>query len=487
MLLGRVPIIWKLGLHIFFAGMLVVSLLAINIKGSYSLTGDVTTINYAGSERMRMYKIFVLLKRYAGEMTPENREAVEAEMESFGEILYGLRFGDPAYGLKGNGTGEIRARLDKCIGWWEGKGKPLFSSVLDAPAPEEAERMLAEAGFEGTVSRFVEKIDGTVKLMEENTSKKVRTYLLLQYLIMAFIAGIAVSSLVFTRRIISVPIERLRKTMREIAGGDLSARVTVDTRDEIGDLGEVCNIMAWRLMETQEAMLERERLAALGEFSLGIAHEIRNPLSSVRMNLQALFNKAKEEGGEPDAATPDATTREQFTIALREVDHLDGIVREIMNFARPPVLCLSSEDVSDIIDASLRMAEKELGDKKVEVVKDVPEDMPLLPVDAVKIKQVLLNIILNAVHAMGEGGRLKVFVSVGGGEVSISVEDNGRGMVPEVKKRIFDPFFTTHPGGMGMGMALVRNIVEQHGGRIELESTPGEGTKVTVTLPEQRT
>ncbi len=225
---------------------------------------------------------------------------------------------------------------------------------------------------------------------------------------------------------------------------------------------------------------KRKKQGLTDEFIAAVAHEIRNPLSSIKMNLHVFSRDLSALGSGKDVSIPNL--QEHLRVALRAVDHLERIVNDIIDISRPVVPEFSKENVSDVMDAALLLAEKELSDKDIQVVKKI-DSLPMVEVDARRMEQALLNIFLNSVHAMEKGGRLNITAAADLGTISITVEDNGKGMTQEVLSRVFEPFFTTSPDGTGLGLTLSRRLIERHNGTIDIESEKGKGTRVTVRLP----
>ncbi len=473
----RFPIIWKFGLQIFLAGALVLSIVTISIKGAFSLRGDSVAINRAGEQRMRLYKIAVLLREYIDYGSEDAKRELKKEMKIFEEVLEGLRYGNPGYGLKGAETRGIKEQMERNIGIWRKALKPLLEELTDMPRDELARKARFRRTYDETLFNFVKRMDKVTKLLEEDSSRKVRSYITYQYVLFFLLLFIALGSLYSIRRFVSGPVKRLTRASKIIASGDLSHRIDLRTRDEIGELGESFNYMARRLKESQRILLEREKLAALGTFCTCMAHDIRNPLSSVKMNLNILYKEL------PGVDTEKARKlKEHFNIALEEVAHMESILTDILDFARPSKLRLSRQDIDELIDDSLRMAEGEIRKKDIKVIKDTHEP-GTVHVDGDKIKQALLNIYLNSVHAMSEGGLLRIRTFFRGASLFIVIEDNGTGMKPEVKEKVFEPFFTTRSDGTGLGMPVTKKIIEGHGGTIEVESAPERGTRVFLSLP----
>ncbi len=235
-----------------------------------------------------------------------------------------------------------------------------------------------------------------------------------------------------------------------------------------GDIEEV------RRLQTQ--VQRNERLTALGNLAAGVAHEIRNPLSTIKGFATFIARKLPE--GAPEAAA--AKTM------VVEVNRLNAVVSELLEFARPsPVRGDVKADMNAVIDRALRLADADIRERDVAVVFHPDESLPPVRVNAERLTQALLNLFLNAVQAMPRGGviRVEAHMNADGDGLDIVVEDNGHGMTEEVRKAIFDPYFTTKPSGTGLGLAIVHQIVEGHGGSVSVKSRPGEGAAFTIRIP----
>lgn len=229
----------------------------------------------------------------------------------------------------------------------------------------------------------------------------------------------------------------------------------------------------------QDQVRRNERLTALGNLAAGVAHEIRNPLSSIKGFATYLAGKITGEGPDKEAAK----------VMIQEVDRLNRVVSELLEFARPGEMRLKSGNINDVVERTLRLAGSDASAKGISAHFTRDDSLPLVPVDAERLTQALLNLFLNAIQAMERGGSLEVSASLDRetGRLGVRIADTGRGMSPEMLSGIFNPYFTTKPSGTGLGLAIVHRIVEGHNGEIKVESQPGKGTTFTLLLPLGRT
>ncbi len=234
------------------------------------------------------------------------------------------------------------------------------------------------------------------------------------------------------------------------------------------DLGE--------LRRLQEQVRRNERLSALGNLAAGVAHEIRNPLSSIKGF--ATYLAGKVQGQDRDAARA----------MIQETDRLNRVVSELLEFARPSELKLRDEDLDAVVERALRLARADVMAKDITVEFSQRGTLPPIPLDPERMTQALLNLFLNAAQAMGQGGVLRISSYPGQEEgiVSLRIEDTGHGIPPKVLGDIFNPYFTTKSSGTGLGLAIVHRIVEGHGAAIKVESAVGRGTVFTIELPMKR-
>jgi len=234
----------------------------------------------------------------------------------------------------------------------------------------------------------------------------------------------------------------------------------------IRDLGEVRRL--------QDEIRRKEKLAAIGGLAAGVAHEIRNPLSSIKGI--ASYYKSKFKDGSED--------KEMAGVMIEEVDRLSRVISELLEFARPTKLNKKPSDINELLKHSTRLVEQEAAAKKVDIQLNLTSDPVKADVDPDRLTQCFLNLFLNALQAMESGGRLTVSSSTGvNGNIAIDIKDNGSGISAEDLSKIFDPYFTTKPKGTGLGLAIVHKIIEAHRGQIKVRSTIGQGTVFSIALP----
>jgi len=304
-------------------------------------------------------------------------------------------------------------------------------------------------------------------------------------------------------QLIARPIMRLRDMSQAVAGGDLNQSIGLRQTDEIGELAGAFDTMTFRLRErTAEAarlfeetvqrnkelaeinvrlqtmqgqLIQSEKLAAVGQLTAGIVHDVKNPLAVIKGLAEVL----------QDDATITDETRHELQVIRESAEKANRIVSDLLKFARQSQPEMESHDLRETVEASVRLTTYLIREARIQLVKEIPEKMMLVTYDPQQIEQVLINLIHNAIHAMPNRGTLKVCLDQADGAAAIAIEDTGTGISPENLKRIFDPFFTTKPEGVGtgLGLSVSYGIIASHKGRIEVESEEGKGTKFTIYLP----
>ena len=319
-------------------------------------------------------------------------------------------------------------------------------------------------------------------------------------LTLIMILATAVVVILVTRVSVAAPVAALVQSLREIGGGELTARAPVRRRDEIGRLAAEFNGMAERLETARRQLLagqeERrrmelelrnaERLASVGRLAAGLAHEIGTPLNVIGGRAEALQRGLPER--EP--------AQKHLRIITDQIERISRIVRDMLDFARIRETRLQPVDISLVIRRVLELLDHRLAEAGVGAESDLPPDLPSVAADADRLHQVFLNLATNALDAMPGGGRLRFMGRRAGGSgaeadppgagcVEVTVEDTGTGIASENLHRIFDPFFTTKEvgRGTGLGLAVSYGIVREHRGTIAVDSQPGLGSRFTVRLP----
>ncbi|MBI2877541.1 MAG: HAMP domain-containing protein [Candidatus Tectomicrobia bacterium] len=293
----------------------------------------------------------------------------------------------------------------------------------------------------------------------------------------------------FTRRNISRPIAQLIRSARTIGSGDLSPRIPVNRKDELGSLAVEFNRMAEGLERARDRLLEAtkrkielerqlqhsEKLAAVGRLAAGLAHEIGTPLNVISGRAEYLLADMEEE---------DPKARSLRTIVV-QIERITRIIDRLLGYARAhsPQIVLTS--LARVLSSVLALLDHELDRRGIQVELKLPPGLPHLAVDPHMLQQVFINLLLNALDAMPEGDRVRIAAEARNDWMEVSVEDAGCGIPAADIPRIFDPFFTTKkPGkGTGLGLSVISGIIQEHGGRIEVTSQVGVGTTFRIHLP----
>ena len=229
-----------------------------------------------------------------------------------------------------------------------------------------------------------------------------------------------------------------------------------------------------RIQLAEQAARRSDRLAALGQLSAGLAHELRNPLGTIKASAELL---------QRNVASENDVAREMAGFIASEVDRTNSLVTRFLQFARPLKLRRDKADLSQTLDRAIAQVEREA--KGAAIYKNYQPEIAPFPFDAELMERVFYNLILNAVQASPPGGAVSVKTRAGADCVEIAVIDRGVGIEPAQRDSIFNPFFTTKPEGVGLGLAIVSKIVDEHGGKITVESEPGKGSIFHVVLPNE--
>ena len=325
--------------------------------------------------------------------------------------------------------------------------------------------------------RRVEGQPGTiVALFHENTEVERANRLLMRTIVGAAMASLLfmiLVSQVVARRVTS-PISRLAIFAKAVSTPEFSGRAAAGI-DEVGRLGAAFNEMLDRLDQAQAALVKSEKLGLAGLFAARIAHDVRNPLSSIKMQTQLL-----NAGFEPGSEAGDMTDA-----MLHDIKQVEFVVQGLLDLARPEQVARVPCRLNEVLAGVIRQIGPQCRHRHITLTSSLADDIPEMRLDPDRLAQALLNIVVNAMEALREGGSLRVssgLASVGAAAI-VHVDDDGVGLDHRAAGRLFDAFVTTKPGGVGLGLVNARAIVESHGGTITLEPRMPSGTRATITLP----
>ena len=285
---------------------------------------------------------------------------------------------------------------------------------------------------------------------------------------------------VFTAGQISKPINKLARIAKEISHGDLNRRIDIRSGDEVGVLADAFRQMTLNLKRHIESMIKTERLAIIGKLSLVVAHEVRNPMEPIKGSAKLLSTLYKD----------DMTIQKYTGIIEEEINRLSKFLDGFLEFARPQQFNFKPVDINKLLKDVLILSEQYIMENDFTVEEELQPDLPRINADSQQLKQVFMNLILNAIQAKGnKPGRIKIRSyrdnnSENGAEKAIIIEfiDFGTGIREEDMKNIFEPFFTTKKDGTGLGLSTCLNIIEQHNGELAVESKEGEWTIFKIKL-----
>ena len=300
----------------------------------------------------------------------------------------------------------------------------------------------------------------------------------------------SLSSIVLAQRI-TKPLQALTRGVAAVGHGDLTQRIDIQTKDELGELAHAFNDMTAqlaRVRDLEERLRRADRLAALGTMAAGIAHDIRNPLTSILIFSQLM----SLHHDDPDV-------RQKFDrVVPRELERVQGVIEDMMELARPAALNLEPTNLNEVLTQALELYEEQAATQGVKVAREFDPDLPFCNADRKRLHRCISNLLANAIQAMAKGGDLAVHTSLVSdvpaaaspsagappdAMIRVTIADTGQGIQPDRLSSIFDPFYTTKEKGLGLGMAITHRIVEDHTGTIDVQSQVGLGTTFTIHLP----
>lgn len=341
--------------------------------------------------------------------------------------------------------------------------------IADPGNPEGEPMMAAFTPIESAGLRWGLIIHRPVAEVRAYTA---RMQLQIAVLTLVGIALALISTLVYTRRLVR-PIGALLEGANRLSKGDLQYKIPVAGHDELGTLATEFNLMAEQLAQIQQRLRRVEHLDTIARFSSVVAHEIRNPLNAMQINLHLLGERVGTE------------EQEYLDVISGEINRLENLVREFQTISRPPALSPQKTNMNDLLEDIVSLQRGTAAAQGVKLEVDFDPDLPVISVDRNRITQAALNVILNALQAMPNGGRLSISTRREEellGEVTITVSDTGEGIPEEDLPHVFDFYYTSRDSGSGLGLSIAHRIIYEHGGQVNIISSIEKGTTILITL-----
>ncbi|MCK4557017.1 MAG: HAMP domain-containing protein [Candidatus Aminicenantes bacterium] len=327
---------------------------------------------------------------------------------------------------------------------------------------------------------------GSIKigLSLEETRKEMRETRLMLILIGSVGLLIGVLGALLLAKRITGPLKKLVEATVKISKGHFSQRINITSQDEIGNLARSFNKMSRQLLQARkkeeaanQKLIQAEKLASIGRISAGIAHEIRNPLTSVKLNIQKLMQ----------SDNLDEVEKEHLNISQEGIKYMEKSIKDLLDFTRASELELARFSIEQILEESVKTLADSLALKKVTLKRNFRDELPQVLVDGDKLRQVFLNILRNAYEAVDEGGEITISLSLLKERfrkiIKVVISDNGCGIPDKERDVIFELFYTTKTTGIGLGLAIARKIIEQHNGSIQLSENAKKGTSFEILIP----
>ncbi len=327
---------------------------------------------------------------------------------------------------------------------------------------------------------------GSIKigLSLEETRKEMRQTRLMLLLIGGGGLLIGVVGAILLAQRITGPLKKLVEATVRISKGKLAQRIDITSRDEIGNLAKSFNKMSRQLLlarkkmeEANVKLIQAEKLASIGRISAGIAHEIRNPLTSVKLNIQKLMQSENLNDLE----------KEHLDLSQEGIKHMEKSIKDLLDYTRASELNVDRFSVEQVLEESIKTLAGSLELKKIVLEKNYQNNLPQALVDGDKLRQVFLNVLRNAYEAVEEGGKITISLSLlkdrPGDKIKVEIMDDGNGIPEKNRDLIFELFYTTKTTGIGLGLAIARKIIEQHNGSIRLEENLTQGTSFEILIP----
>jgi len=357
-----------------------------------------------------------------------------------------------------------------------------YASLLEQFAGDtdssQSEKHQAEAQLRRYGSAILQDASHLIARQRQSMNDMIRTAMIGAGTFLAFMVLLMLLLADQLARQVLRPIGRFVRYVGRIAEGDFSPiEPARPYQDEFSRLAVAINRMLEELKSRQDQLLQSRKMAAVGTFTSGIAHELNNPLNNISITVETLLDDYEE--------IDEARNKKLLDDIDTQVQRANATVRNLLDFSRKDQPVLTSVSIADVLESTLKLVGNELKLANVNWNLNVEPDLPPVEGNHRNLQQVFLNLFLNAMQAMPEGGKLMIEATRRNGFIRVSVKDDGLGMPHDDQEKIFDPFFTTKSAGegTGLGLSVSYNIIEKHGGRFEVESRTGEGTTFHVILP----
>jgi len=352
-----------------------------------------------------------------------------------------------------------------------------LEQLLDNPAPSR-ERKRIESALRKYGALLISDAEDTLERERQAIHSMLQTSIIVALGFLGFMVVMLVFFAGFITQAVLRPLGRFMRYADRIGSGDLSPITPARKyRDEFSSLAIAFNRMLRELLHRHEQLIQSEKMAVVGNLTSGIAHELNNPLNNIGLSVEALLDGFEEmEAGQIRHILEQVST---------QVDRASGTVRNLLDFTRKEHRVFTRLDINQALQETLKLVENERRLAGVELSLQLGEDIPAVRGNPRGMEQVFLNLLLNAIQALGDGGRIEASSRCEGGRVIVEIADDGPGIAAEHLDHIFEPFFTTKdPGrGTGLGLSVSQGIVQEHGGTISVTSQPGQGTRFTISLP----
>jgi len=412
---------------------------------------------------------------------------IDLDYEAVREIVRSVQVGEEGYAFLVDGGGRTIAH-PRLAPYEHGPGNYPNPSIADLVREmkrgtpgwrsyryEGADKLAAFAPIPGMGWSLAATVPGS-EFTKEVGLIRTRVLQVVLLILLCAVAGVSLLSYYMLK-----PVRDLVSATHRIAGGDLSQEIPVRSRDELGDLTSAFNRMVRNLSRIQDELVRSEKLISLGRLSAGVAHEIRNPLNAMK---GAVVHLRRRRAG-------DALIQEYTGLVSEEIDRLNAFVTDFLTFARQSEPKRVPTDVNRIILSAQGLFEEQARERRIVFHNNLDPDMPPLLVDPHQMEQVVINLMVNAMDAMPDGGEVRFSTGLsrdgvpaeGPALAKIVIRDLGTGISRSDLKSVFDPFFSTKDAGTGLGLPLSLGIVESHGGTIRIESRKGWGTRLTIEWP----